>query len=297
MIPNQSEMQESGYKDMIIPWPVTFYDEVFIQISTFMPQVKDRYWVSNFGRVYDAESGYCLIPLVKQTGYNIVNLHTHKELTNGNKSMLYPIHRLVCMAFHGMPLNPNMHANHIDCRTWNNDAVNLEWLSPRDNVLYSYQCGNRGYGEDANNAIFTNEQVKSICELLSSGVTDIHEISRRVFGVELNQQIKTLLFNIRSRKLWTSISKDYDFDPPPIQKVFSDDDVHRVCRYADLHKDMIGKRGFIQQLSQDVFGVNTNNVARKTPEYRLSAFIQTILRGERRRDISSMYQFSERFND
>ena len=48
------------------------------------------------------------------------------------------VHRLVCAAFHPNPDNlPDV--NHIDGNPSNNAAENLEWITPRDNLMHAYE--------------------------------------------------------------------------------------------------------------------------------------------------------------
>lgn len=48
----QERMQSSRYRNIIRP--MSFEDEKFVQISKFIPAVKDYYWISNYGRIYSS---------------------------------------------------------------------------------------------------------------------------------------------------------------------------------------------------------------------------------------------------
>lgn len=53
-----------------------------------------------------------------------------------------PVHRLIAKAFIENPLNKQA-VNHIDGNRSNNRVENLEWVTPRENVLHSYKFGSR----------------------------------------------------------------------------------------------------------------------------------------------------------
>ena len=52
------------------------------------------------------------------------------------------VHRLVCLAYHGIPDNyPKIDTNHKDGDKHNNKKNNVEWMSRSDNVKHAYQIG------------------------------------------------------------------------------------------------------------------------------------------------------------
>lgn len=88
-----------------------------------------NYRVSNQGRVFSGAKGRVLTGTPIK-GYTNVRL--------GER--LYPIHRLVCLAFHGMP-DDGMMAGHLDGNPQNNRADNLAWITRSENTLHSIAHG------------------------------------------------------------------------------------------------------------------------------------------------------------
>ena len=95
----------------------------------------DRYEVSNTGLVRRIDSGHILQGCITNSGYRSVKL----TFSNGTQRRFY-VHRLV--AEHFIENDDKEHktvVNHKDGNKMNNDANNLEWLTPRENNLHYYR--------------------------------------------------------------------------------------------------------------------------------------------------------------
>lgn len=92
-----------------------------------------NYEVSDIGRVRNKRTGKTLIPRQNHSGYQRVHI---KTLTGRD---LY-IHRLVADAFCDHPNGCDV-INHKDNNPKNNNASNLEWTTPLENVHYGMRQG------------------------------------------------------------------------------------------------------------------------------------------------------------
>ena len=125
--------------------------EIWLDLKDF-----PNHQVSSHGRVRNKKTGYILKPLLDKDGYFRVSL--------GNVDNV-PIHRLVCMTFAGPPPAPGMHVNHIDANRQNNHALNLEWVTPAENVKWGVYKGNIHPEVGLKRAIEVNHKPVRIVEL------------------------------------------------------------------------------------------------------------------------------------
>lgn len=98
----------------------------------------DDYMAGSDGRIYSRTrykgfgrkeyvDWYALSPGHHRKGYAIVSMcHENAKVTKS-------VHRLVCMAFHGMPTSGSMQVRHLDGDPTNNRPENLAWGTQVEN--------------------------------------------------------------------------------------------------------------------------------------------------------------------
>lgn len=100
-----------------------------------------------------------------------------------------PVHRLVATAFLGNPENkPSV--NHKDGNRANNNLENLEWVTPRENVLHSFKYGVRKQCKEIpKRTILTDFQISQIDKLRE--IYTVNQIAK-LFNIEY-QSLKNII--------------------------------------------------------------------------------------------------------
>lgn len=148
--------------------------EIWMPIPNLPP-----YFASNYGRIAKIRPNKCdLIMWTRvQKGYERLMLTT----PDGRKDFL--VHRLVAMAFHGLPPIDKKEINHIDGNKTNNHPDNLEWISRSDNLNHYYQSldgiSKRPRGIKQWQAKFTDDEIRLIRSMKANKATNI-EISNAI---------------------------------------------------------------------------------------------------------------------
>lgn len=83
-----------------------------------------------------------LVPRIDRYGYVKVSLYQNGLIKHTT------LHRIVAEAFIKNPLNKK-EVNHIDGNKLNNRAVNLEWVTNRENIIHAERNGLRNRERDA----------------------------------------------------------------------------------------------------------------------------------------------------
>ena len=112
--------------------------------------------------------------LMKQ---NIRNGYYYVNLTdiNGKQSKKY-VHRIIAQVFIDNP-NDKKEVNHIDCNKLNNNIMNLEWTTRKENLQHSYDNGLKREHEKHGNSILTKKQVLEIRKLYKSKKYSYRQLS------------------------------------------------------------------------------------------------------------------------
>ena len=107
-----------------------------------VPGYEALYDVSSLGNIMNLKSGKLVSSRDNGHGYfqSVLNKH-------GKRQMVY-VHRIVAMAFVDNPHNL-IQVNHIDFNRRNNNANNLEWVTPYENIVHSFSNPKRKNGKNS----------------------------------------------------------------------------------------------------------------------------------------------------
>lgn len=187
-----------------VAYPFIPIDEEFRQISLYIPELEDYYFVSNYGRVYNHNTKFLIYPSLNHN-YEVYVLRRKKEYIDQGAYETYTVSSqiLVCTCFIAPKPGKEYRVTHYDNDNFNNYYRNLGWEKPTPPTpKYS----------SSNSSKYNETQVRFVCELLQNGVTDYGDICKRVFGCEIDTSIWNFIYNIHNRRNWINISKNYKFE-------------------------------------------------------------------------------------
>lgn len=179
----------------------SFWDEEWIEIEFEDSVKKNKYKISNYGRVisYFYNKDGVLLKTSNSNGY--------KALLNKNKNgknVRRFIHRLVAEYFLEKPSEDQTMVIHLDNNRTNNYYKNLKWVSPKEKRVHQdksnpgWQKGLRSYSK------LTETQVKLIKRKINdpNRKTRMKIIAKR-YGISEMQ-----LYRIKSGENWSSVTPD-----------------------------------------------------------------------------------------
>ena len=164
-----------------------------------------KYSISNLGKVRNDKSNRILKPQKDKKGYMRIQLH-HDGIVYTKK-----VHRLVARAFLQKTLTKKQ-VNHIDGNKSNNKVENLEWCTNRQNQIHAWKIGLQKprCGLDNPGNKYSPELIEKICNLLEKGYST-KKIKKCLNIKSNNICISYLINDIRKRKGWVHISKNYNW--------------------------------------------------------------------------------------
>lgn len=193
--------------------------------------IKTEYFVSKDGDVISKYKNRIHRMKVFETdkGYQYVKLWIN------NKSVAAFIHRLVASSYIPNPEN-KPEVNHKDGVKSNNFVWNLEWVTSKENkthaknmnLLNPAKCENQGKSK------YTNKQIKKVCKLLEKNKNTLKEISEKT-SVSMDT-----IYSIRSKGIWTEISKKYTFPEIPYKSTstYTHKQIKKVCKMLSKGKSI-----------------------------------------------------------
>jgi hypothetical protein len=164
-----------------------------------------KYLISSFGRVINSETLKELRPSRRKNGYLQVQLGNYH-----NKDMHYKpwllVHRLVAIHFIKNNSKSKTQVNHCDGVKTNNHVWNLEWVTPKENIIHAYRAGliTPRRGEDVPTHKFGKKDVIKVCKMLENNIS-IKKISKKT-GIS-----RDMVRAIYKKRAWAEIVSSYDF--------------------------------------------------------------------------------------
>lgn len=121
-----------------------------------------KYEVSELAEIRNRQTRRHLSPFVDKSGYRMVSLMPDEPRAGKRLQQNVPLHRLVCLAFHGLPPSPQHEVAHNDGVRLNCVPSNLRWATRKENHADKHRHGTRQVGERIGNAVLTATQVAEI---------------------------------------------------------------------------------------------------------------------------------------
>lgn len=173
-----------------------------IDIAICKRPLGGMYKITDDGRVFTIKYQRFLDTVVDKYGYLKVRLVS----TDGGRHR-YSVHRLVLENFNPVDGMDKLQVNHIDGNKKNNALSNLEWTTPKENVLHACAHGLRHNQQGAcNNASkYSEETILQVIDMLKSGEYTGKYIDEK-FGFSSDYAN-----SIRRHERWGYLTKDIVF--------------------------------------------------------------------------------------
>lgn len=198
--------------------------------SSLIPNIKPFYYISNKGRVWSiniGKFGGLMKQFLNHKGY------PHIQAKRNNMGPVdISIHRIEMILFKWIPGYENLEVNHIDGDKTNNDINNLEWVTPSQNVIHAYQTGlkHKLIGEECPFSKYTEEQIHRLCQGIEKNLSAKECLQLAGLPVEK----KWIVNSVKNGQTWVDISNQYNITKTPAIKLFTDDEIHKICSLLEL---------------------------------------------------------------
>lgn len=143
----------------------------------------DDYMAGNDGRIYSRTKykGFGKKEYVEWyplKGHRTKKGYSSVSLCHENKKVTKSVHRMVCMAFHGMPEIPSMQVRHLDGNPQNNKPENLAWGTQVQNWQDRKAHGHGTEGENHPMSKLTDKEREHIRWVVAKGLASQRHIAR-----------------------------------------------------------------------------------------------------------------------
>lgn len=172
-----------------------------VQISKFLPEVKDRYYINVKGELF-TDNGKTKMKDALKNGY----VKNCLILKNGSQRFYFR-HRLMMICFNYRDDYQNFQVNHLDGNKLNNSLENLEWCTNQENRIHAVKIGL---------AASLKGEENPASKLLESQVIDIiQDLLNHVPYSEICKKYncsKSTVSAIKNKRNWYYLTKNIDFN-------------------------------------------------------------------------------------
>ena len=182
---------------------------------------KQRYLISNYGRIYDLFENVMVHQ--KLSKFFVSSKGSYCTCTIKSKIFAkyyreFLVHRLVMFSFNP-PVDGRPIVNHIDGIPYHNYEWNLEWSNNSENYIHALKTGLKiqTKGEEQYNALWSDKEIGVICQMIEDGhkATFIYKALLTILENDPRveyERIRTLYKHIIRKTHWKHISCNYDID-------------------------------------------------------------------------------------
>jgi HNH endonuclease len=154
-----------------------------VELRTIPVSPNDDYMAGSDGQIYSRTKfkgfgrkeyvdWYPLKGHIQKRGYQTVSLcHNSKKVTKS-------VHRLVCMAFHGMPNPITLQVRHLDSDPSNNKPSNLCWGTQYENQMDKKIAGHIPEGDSHFKSILSEQERIYVKWAVDKGIASKKHIAR-----------------------------------------------------------------------------------------------------------------------
>ena len=240
-----------------------YYQEFWSPIDNIVdyPVEPNRFLISSYGRFYDKR-----LNQMRPTENVNKESYTFADLKDKDNKILkhMAIHILVARAFIPLKYEGQNEVNHIDGVPYHNWVWNLEWTTHQENLLHAVGIGLYKIGEEQQNAIFTDSQVRMICKEIAAGLSPSQIIEKLLpYIPNINTH---LIYDIRSGAQWQHISSEFDFSHMFISsQLHENNSLILDMNFVDGACQVLEKygRGTSPTKVLELMGINVNELSEK----------------------------------
>lgn len=197
--------------------------------------IPNRYFVSNYSRIYDSENN----KIYKSCLFNTENRYVSVSFRTNNAELHRTgnrlLHRVVMLEFMYYDGCEEMQVNHKDGVKYHDWIWNLEWATCSENIQHAFDTGLK---------FITNRMIsQDTADKIAMRLTDKSRTYQSIAD-EFNVPLKCVC-NIRAGSSYHEAYKKYKlgdiYRNPPVA---TDDQIHKICRFYEINKDRKNNLGF-----------------------------------------------------